>query len=78
MFSSEKSGLVQKARGLLQTNALCTVPVTCPISVGAQPGHLLVHSVPNLIVIDHYLITRHVAEYRNTKINNSKKTLALK
>ena len=48
------------------------MPLTCSLSVEPQPGHSLFYSVLNLIIIDHYLFTRHFAEYRNTKINNNK------
>lgn len=80
MFQSEKSGLVQRAGGVVvdkwtdKTCFVCwVIPVTCSIFLSwLQPGHLLIHSIIHLIFINHQLFTRHFAKYRNAKMNNKK------
>lgn len=47
-------------------------------SVWPQLNHLLFHSIIHLIIVDQRLFTRYIAEYRNTKINNSKSLPSLR
>ena len=73
MFLSEKSGLVQKARGAVTDKCFVYQASHLLSFCWATARPFIFHSVLNLIIIDHYLFTRHVAEYRSTKINNNKK-----